>query len=304
MPALAEWVSRGAPYGRIAPRKVVRLDVAKLSPVVRIAHRILSPLRVAERILFDHEIVLFLQGRGVFRFGAEELPFTPHSLFVVPPFSPHAIEAERGKAVEHVAVHFDLGEMPHAAKPSRRGPYEVRLSHGLSLPRRVDLSPDDGIEADCLDLLRAFSAIEPFAATEAGAILTRVLITLMRKRPTAEPAGDGHGRVRVLVEKAIAFIEANVAQKLSAEDLAGQAGLSESHFNRVFRAQTGYAPMEYLRRFRVQRAKDLLANVDLAVKEIARQAGFDDAYHFSKVFRQIAGVTPTAYRDSLLSSRA
>jgi AraC-like DNA-binding protein len=273
--------------------------VAKLSPVVRIAHRLASPMWIGERIIFDHEIVLFLQGRGRFRFGSEVLPFSPHTLFVVPPFTPHGIEGER--VVEHVAIHFDPGQLPHAAKPSRRGPYEVRLSHGLSLPRRVELSPDDGIEADCLDVLLAFAAIEPFAVIEAAAILTRVLISLMRKRPEPEQVGDGRGRVRVLVEKAITFIGANLAKKLSAEDLAAQAGLSESHFNRVFRAQTGYAPMEYLRRYRVQRAKDLLANVDLAVKEIARQTGFDDAYHFSKVFHQLAGVTPTAYRDSLLS---
>jgi AraC-like DNA-binding protein len=299
MSSPAEWVSRSAPYGRIAPKELVRLDVADLSPVVRIAHRHLSPLRLAERILFDHEIVLFLQGRGTFQFGNDVLSISPHVLFVVPPFTPHVIAG--AGVLEHVAIHFDPGELPHAAKPSRRGPYEVRLSHGLSLPRRVQLSPDDGIEADCLDVLRAIAAIEPFAATEAAAILTGVLIALMRKRPEPEAAGEGQGRVRVLVEKAIAFIESNVAEKLSAEDLANQAGLSESHLNRVFRAQTGYAPMEYLRRYRVQRAKDLLANVDLAVKEIARQAGFDDAYHFSKVFRQIAGVTPTAYRDSLLS---
>jgi AraC-like DNA-binding protein len=303
MPALSEWVARVAPFGQLGPRKIVRMDVAKLAPVVRIAHRMAAPLNIPERILFDHEIVLFLQGRGRFRFGPEAVPFSPHTLFVVPPFTPHAIEGDGGRLVEHVAVHFDPGLLPHAGRPSRREAYEVRLSHGLALPRRVELSPGDGIEADCLDLVRAFSAIEPFAATEASAILTRALISLMRRRPDAEPVGDGHGRVRVLVDKTIAFIEANVAQKLSAEDLASQAGLSESHFNRVFRAQTGYAPMEYLRRYRVQRAKDLLADVDLAVKEIARRAGFDDAYHFSKVFRQIAGVTPTAYRDSLLSRK-
>jgi AraC-like DNA-binding protein len=302
MPAPAEWVARAAPFGPVGPKRTVRLDVAKLSPVVRIAHRRTMPLNMPERILFDHEIVLFLQGRGVFRFGDQALPISPHALFVVPPFTPHKIDGE--KLVEHVAIHFDPGVLPHAVKPSRRGPYEVRLSHGLSLPRRVDLSPDDGIEADCLELVRAFAAIEPFAETEAAAILTRILITLIRKRPEPEAVGDGQGRVRVLVDKAIAFIEANAAEKLSAEDLANQAGLSESHFNRVFRAQTGYAPMEYLRRYRVQRAKDLLANADLAVKEIARQAGFDDAYHFSKVFRQIAGVTPTAYRDGVLSGRS
>jgi len=245
--------------------------------------------------------VLILQGRGRFEFGGERVPFSPHVLFFVPAFVPHAIYGEGPSTVEHVAIHFDFSGGLLA--PSRRKPYQVQLSHELSIPRRMELQPGDGIEESCLAVVRSFAAIDPLAQLEASAELTRLLIRLMRLRPTLGSEGDGHGRVQTLIERAITFISRQITEKLSAEELAEHVGLSESHLNRVFRQQTGYAPMEYVRRHRVQRAKELLGDPDLSVKEVAARTGFDDAYHFSRVFRQIAGVPPTAYRDALLSRR-
>jgi transcriptional regulator GlxA family with amidase domain len=59
--------------------------------------------------------------------------------------------------------------------------------------------------------------------------------------------------------------------------------------------------MDYLRRVRVQQARVLLGDVDLSIKEIARRVGFDDPYHFSKVFHRIDGLPPTLYREALLA---
>jgi AraC-like DNA-binding protein len=59
--------------------------------------------------------------------------------------------------------------------------------------------------------------------------------------------------------------------------------------------------MEYLRRVRVRRARSLLGDVDLSIKEVARRVGFDDPYHFSKVFHKVDGLPPTLYREALLA---
>jgi len=287
---------RYQPFGRITPRKLVRLDVNCLHPVIHIAHRRRGPLSITDRFILDHELVLFLKGRGRFVIDGEAHAIAPHVLFCVPPYVPHSIEA--GGTVEHVAIHFDMaGGLPQL---SRRTAYEIRMSHELSLPHRVELQPADGIEERCISVVNSFSAIDPMASIEATAGLSQVLIGLMRIRP--EPSGgDGQARIRALVEQAITLIESSVVEKITTEDVAGKVGLSESHLNRVFRQQTGYAPMEYARRYRVQKAKELLGDLTLSVKEIAHRTGFDDAYHFSRVFRQIAGVPPTSYRDALLS---
>ena len=59
--------------------------------------------------------------------------------------------------------------------------------------------------------------------------------------------------------------------------------------------------MEYLRRVRVQQARVLLEDVDLSIKEIARRVGFEDPFHFSKVFHRIDGLPPSLYREALLA---
>jgi transcriptional regulator GlxA family with amidase domain len=69
----------------------------------------------------------------------------------------------------------------------------------------------------------------------------------------------------------------------------------------LFREHTGQTPMQYLRRVRIERARLMLGNVDLSIKEIAGRCGFDDPYHFSRVFHQVDGLPPTLYREALLA---
>ncbi len=290
---------RYAPLGRLPARKKLVMEVHRIAPVIHIAHRRLGPLQSNERIIFDHELVLVLKGRGRFRIGKTEYAYSPHDLFFIPPFVSHEIQCD-GSA-DHVAIHFDFSAARLAATPSRRKPYEIAFSHDLSISTRIAVQPDDRIEEGCLAVVRSFSAIDPLASLEASAELSKLLIRLLRLRPVPVGEGGGQGRLQRMVESVIAYVESRVREKLASSDLAAHAGLSETHLNRVFRHQTGYAPMEYVRRYRVQQAKVLLGDADLSVKEVAVRTGFDDAYHFSRVFRQIAGVPPTAYRDALFS---
>jgi transcriptional regulator GlxA family with amidase domain len=85
--------------------------------------------------------------------------------------------------------------------------------------------------------------------------------------------------------------------------LARAAGLSVSHFNRLFLEWTGFTPMEYQRRQRITKARVLLGDAHLSIKEIAAQCGFDDPYHFSRVFRQLDGLSPSQFREAKLAGR-
>jgi transcriptional regulator GlxA family with amidase domain len=60
--------------------------------------------------------------------------------------------------------------------------------------------------------------------------------------------------------------------------------------------------MDWLRRLRVAEARRLLADLDLPVKEVGRRVGFEDPYHFSRVFRAIDGLSPSAHREAILTS--
>jgi transcriptional regulator GlxA family with amidase domain len=95
------------------------------------------------------------------------------------------------------------------------------------------------------------------------------------------------------------FIEEHLEENVSIQALANIAGLSMYHFARAFKQSEGVTPHEYLIQRRVQRTKDLLAETDLPLSEIALASGFSDQSHCARRFREHVGVTPSSYRWSL-----
>ena len=95
------------------------------------------------------------------------------------------------------------------------------------------------------------------------------------------------------------FVEEHLEENISIQALANIAGLSMYHFARAFKQSEGMTPHEYLIQRRVQRTKDLLAETDLSLSEIALASGFSDQSHCARRFREHVGVTPSSYRWSL-----
>jgi len=95
------------------------------------------------------------------------------------------------------------------------------------------------------------------------------------------------------------FIEEHLEENISIQALANIASLSMYHFARAFKQSEGMTPHDYLIQRRVQRTKDLLAETDLPLSEIALASGFSDQSHCARRFREHVGVTPSSYRWSL-----
>lgn len=97
-------------------------------------------------------------------------------------------------------------------------------------------------------------------------------------------------------EATLHYLNQNLDQPITLADIADHANLSPSYFSRLFREQTGFAPMEYFINLRVQHAAMLLDFTDMTVKEIGYEVGYDDPYYFSRVFKRVLGVSPSHYR--------
>ena len=98
------------------------------------------------------------------------------------------------------------------------------------------------------------------------------------------------------LEPSLSFLRQNLDRHVSLEEMAKQAGLSESHFSRLFKEQTGHSPLDYFIFLKIQHACTLLAVTDLAVKEISLAVGYGDCYYFSRLFKKVVGVAPSTYR--------
>jgi AraC family transcriptional regulator len=94
-------------------------------------------------------------------------------------------------------------------------------------------------------------------------------------------------------------IEDSPGQAVPLADLAAAACLSPFHLHRVFRSVFGETPFEMGRRRRIERAKALLARRRTPVAEVAAATGFESESAFSRSFRAVTGMSPSAYRRSL-----
>lgn len=98
---------------------------------------------------------------------------------------------------------------------------------------------------------------------------------------------------------AVDYIKKNLHQKLSIDSIAKMAYVSKSNFFKMFKDELGTSPNEFILQERINRAKELLANQN-SIKETAYQTGFSDANYFTRVFKQLVGVTPKSYQDKVL----
>lgn len=106
------------------------------------------------------------------------------------------------------------------------------------------------------------------------------------------------------IAKARKFIHANLDQPLPLGDVARQAGLSESHFCRLFKDSTGLTLTDYVNRSRVEWAKRELLKPEERISEIAFLIGYQSLSQFNRSFARIVGQSPTQYRRERLERAA
>ena len=101
------------------------------------------------------------------------------------------------------------------------------------------------------------------------------------------------------VLSAIKFIQFNYSHDISVDDIAKAVGVSRSHLYRVFMANVGQSPIDYLTHYRISEACSLLKSSSLSIAEIAVSVGFFDQFYFSRVFKKVKGVPPSKYLATL-----
>ncbi len=137
------------------------------------------------------------------------------------------------------------------------------------------------------------------AALTAGSSLGSHPIVHVLVEERVDTAVDTGHAVHRGIRRALTFADEHFAERITLTEAAREASLSKFHFCRLFHQETGVSFTEHLQTLRVRRAKALLADRSLTVTEVAYGAGFNDVSHFDRVFKRIAGVSPTEYRKAI-----
>lgn len=99
-----------------------------------------------------------------------------------------------------------------------------------------------------------------------------------------------------IISKVLHFMNENIENSLTIEQLASYSGYSPSYFYRRFISEMETPPMSYFMRMKINKASILLITTDMQVNQIASKVGFTDSFHFSRVFSKIIGMSPQSFR--------
>ena len=141
--------------------------------------------------------------------------------------------------------------------------------------------------------------IEKYYDRETAILCSKVFqIELDRNSQSAFAIFTGqkqHGDI--MVQQAQTYIENNIDEKISMEDLSSKLAIGRRNFDRRFIKATGNTPVEYAQRVKMESAKKALESTRKTINEIMYEVGYSDVKAFREVFRRITGLSPLEYKN-------
>ncbi len=161
--------------------------------------------------------------------------------------------------------------------------------------------PEKGVclEESAVPLVRRLLAEVP-AADDLSAWVTEELCLELLQR-TGVPCGAGDGAPPSWLRRARELLRDSVLATAprSVKEIAATLGVHPVHLARRFRQAFGLSPGQYLRQFRLERARRMMRRTSVPLADIACAAGFADQSHFSNAFRKTFGMTPKSFRRTV-----
>lgn len=260
---------------------------------IRLEHYGLQAGEFPEHRHAEHVVMISLTdgAKGEIRTGSgSRINGTLHSgnVCVLPSGLAHTARLE--SASEHLALFLDPSLLRRAAS-------ESFTSARFEVVERCKRS-DDVISSIGMALLGELGS-EGLSGRLYAESLANVLAVHLLRHYTA--GGDELQRVTgglsaQRLRRVMAFVSENFSNDVRLAELANVAGMSSFHFAREFKRTTGTTPHQYLIKFRVERAKALLAEAEMPLTEVGLNSGFSHQSHFTRLFRRLTGTTPLAYR--------
>ena len=111
----------------------------------------------------------------------------------------------------------------------------------------------------------------------------------------------GNREVNILLNPVLIYISENYSEKITLESVSKACNLSVFYLSKLFKKNTGMKFIDYINLYKIEKAKQLLENTDMCIINISMSLGYDESGYFSKVFKKVVGVTPSAYRNKNLN---
>ena len=245
------------------------------------------------------EIVIILKGKGHFIINDEKVLVSEGNVLILNPGTYHRSIPDSPHTLTECYLAFTDVDFVNA--PRNFFPFFHGQKMLGKLPERVKKE----IFQLCCSIDRESQSRNPGRYFMLKAYLIQVICLLLRFDRQEEIA-DQHclagyefksPNKKYVVQQIMKYMENHYKEKISLDQIAENMYLSPFYISKLFKSETGDTPINYLISLRMEKAKELLdQNSTLSIQEAAAAVGYEDAYHFSKLFKKYYGLSPLYYK--------
>lgn len=275
----------------VLPKKIIndfltKDEVTKQIHITDIGYYPKARFHYAERHagIGQHIIIYCIEGYGWLEINKKRIEIGPSEFITIPKNVPHSYGASDNKPWTIYWIHFkgDLAGYIVELILKNSDNYKPSLSYN---EQRIKLFED------------IYSTLEMGYSSDAlryvSMTFSHFLSSLIYERKFNHPDHDAEKDVIALT---IGLMQDKIHATVTLKELADFASLSVSHFSSIFKAKTGYSPIEYYNHLKIQKACQYLSFTDMSIKMVSINLGIDDPYYFSRMFTRLMGSSPTEYR--------
>lgn len=241
------------------------------------------------------EIGVILEGEGLYHLDDEYIPVRTGDVLIFNPGTRHESiidDSETGR------VEFFFGFTD--VKFCGMRPNHIELKDGGNVLHTKGKTQRT-IFRICEEMVKENQTRMPGRYFMLKSFLVQLLLSIVREQTGQVELAEGkafdYAGKKDTAEKIADYLEEHYADMISLDQIAENMYLSPFYISKIFKSEIGESPIHYLIRVRMEKAKAILeSGSSLSIAEIAERVGYEDAYHFSKLFKKAYGVSPSKMR--------
>jgi AraC-like DNA-binding protein len=253
------------------------------------------------------EMVYMKRGRMIFEISGHPVDMGPNDIIIIKPNQYHKFMVKSEPGCEFIVLSFKF-------ENKINGEYsEVSLEDFLNFVSNKETGPFITLKVsqknEIITLLDRI--LKERESNEVGSEFLNYLLILelfvfvsrALKMEWENSIKEQSPKLKELIKIAVNFINNNYERDISLGDIAKFVFLSPSYFTRAFKEEMNISPISYLLKVRVERAKELLAETDHKVSDIALSVGFSNQQRFNEIFKKNVKTTPLQYRRQVTEKK-
>lgn len=236
-------------------------------------------------------------GTGEVVLGQEHLPFSDHSVMIIPPRLPHTTNSSEGTKGYWEWMYIDLEKIISDAHPNDP---MIRRNILKRIHRTGYLLTEENnpvLSRLVLSVMEEARNKKPYYKESIRGLLHACVVEFLRLSDDEERVLRSRSGT-AMIAGAMDYVSLHYGDEIKISSLAGACNMSESHFRRVFEEAMNMKPVDYVNLIRVQSACELLKKTNKSMEEVAAAAGFASISAFNRNFRKVLNISPYQWKKS------